>query len=196
VASSSQVNNLLFGHNIFKNNAGYIDATAVYIRARSVLGTGIYSSTPTGATPYCAGYHFESNVFQNNIGCTGVSGGPLIFECCDAGEPTDSVGRDSNAETRDLFGSAPAGWAAMSHSWANVPYSVYWNGWTYIQNMNANTYTGNSYIGNFGTHGRGIVSLQGSTRALMSSETYSGNGEMTAEVFAQYGTYGGKVVLT
>ena len=57
--------------NSFNQNAGYIDSNVIFIRARGKDTQVVGSLVPTNdANLYCVGYHFESNVFNNNFGCS------------------------------------------------------------------------------------------------------------------------------
>ena len=57
---------VIIAHNTFTRNAGYLDASAVFIRAR---GSAVTTTIPNPGSLFCAGYHFESNIFTENFGC-------------------------------------------------------------------------------------------------------------------------------
>jgi hypothetical protein len=54
---------LVIAFNTFTRNAGYLDASAIYVRARGRSGQSIYSSNPLYVPDqtyiFCVGYHFE-----------------------------------------------------------------------------------------------------------------------------------------
>ncbi len=80
---------VVIAHNIFTRNAGYFDATAVYIRARGVSGKPVLTTVPDPLNLFCVGYHFEGNTFTENIGCPRYGGALIKMECIDDG--TNSV---------------------------------------------------------------------------------------------------------
>lgn len=83
---------VVFGSNTFTKNAGYMDSNVIFIRAK---GTSVTTATPnTNSNLFCSGYHFESNVFTNNFGCSRIAGGVIRFECVDStASPADNSDR-------------------------------------------------------------------------------------------------------
>lgn len=77
----------MIGFNTFTRNAGYLDASTVYVRARGRSGASIYTTTPNDAGVFCVGYDIEGNTFTENIGCPRYVGATVKFECV---EYTDS----------------------------------------------------------------------------------------------------------
>jgi hypothetical protein len=86
----TNIRRAFFKDNVFTQNAGYMDASVIFIRARGPYeGGSVYSRIPvplanapssppspplgpdseTQTTYYCSGYHFEGNTFYRNIGC-------------------------------------------------------------------------------------------------------------------------------
>lgn len=49
---------VVIAFNTFTRNAGYIDASVIYIRARGQNGNSVYTTIPNDAGLFCAGYHF------------------------------------------------------------------------------------------------------------------------------------------
>jgi len=72
--------------NSFTFNAGYVDSSVVYIRARGPIGSNVYDVLPTDADAYCGGYLIQQNTFKNNIGCVKFAGGVIRMECVNNGE--------------------------------------------------------------------------------------------------------------
>ena len=56
--------------NTFTQNAGYIDATVLFIRARGGVSQDVYTLAPGNTNLFCTGYTFSRNTFTNNFGCS------------------------------------------------------------------------------------------------------------------------------
>jgi FAD synthase len=72
---------VIIAHNIFTRNAGYLDASAVFIRARGISGQSVTSTIPNVGSLFCAGYHFEGNTFTENLACPQYGGALIKMEC-------------------------------------------------------------------------------------------------------------------
>lgn len=93
---NSAIRRLLLKDNSFVRNSGYLEASAVYIRARGPTTTSVYTRIPSPTTSsysnyFCSGYLIDNNLFKNNIGCSLYSGGVLKFQCLDDSETTTSA---------------------------------------------------------------------------------------------------------
>lgn len=92
----SAIRRLLLKGNNFVRNSGYLEASAVYIRARGPSTTSVYTRIPSPSTSafanyFCSGYLIDNNLFKNNIGCTRYGGGVLKFQCLDNSETSSSA---------------------------------------------------------------------------------------------------------
>lgn len=72
---------VIIAHNTFTRNAGYLDASAVFIRARGISGQSVTSTIPNVGSLFCAGYHFEGNTFTENLACPQYGGALIKMEC-------------------------------------------------------------------------------------------------------------------
>ena len=72
---------VLIATNIFTKNAGYMEASVIYVRARTSPAQSTFTSIPSEGNLFCTGYHFEGNVFNYNFGCSESVGGVINFEC-------------------------------------------------------------------------------------------------------------------
>ena len=71
-------------NNTFTQNAAYLDASAVFVRARAKPSTPISSTVVTTADSlFCTGFLFHSNYFSHNGGCSNIVGAVFKFECMD-----------------------------------------------------------------------------------------------------------------
>lgn len=68
---------VIIAQNTFTQNAGFIDASVIYIRARATSVT----TTPNNGAVFCSGYHFDTNTFTNNFGCPYYGGAAVRLEC-------------------------------------------------------------------------------------------------------------------
>ena len=59
----ASVYRVLIAHNIFKYNAGYLDASVIYVRARGQVANSVYTTVPSPGSLFCTGYLFEANTF-------------------------------------------------------------------------------------------------------------------------------------
>ena len=84
---------VVIAFNTFTRNAGYLDASAIYIRARGISGQSIYNNLypPDSANIFCAGYHFEQNTFTENINCPRYGGALIKLECVDYSDSSSSA---------------------------------------------------------------------------------------------------------
>ena len=78
---------VIIAQNTFTQNAGFIDASVVYIRARAPSVT----ITPNDGSVFCAGYHFDTNTFTNNFGCPYYGGAAVRLECVDTADSSPYV---------------------------------------------------------------------------------------------------------
>ena len=77
---------VVIASNYFRANAGYLDNNVIYIRARGPSLGSIYTQIPAQGSVFCTGYHFESNTFYRNFGCSNFAGGLLNFECVESSQ--------------------------------------------------------------------------------------------------------------
>jgi hypothetical protein len=75
------ISHVLLAHNIFRRNSGYLDSTAIFLRARALNSINIDTEVPTSGNTFCTGYHFQENLFEQNVGCSKRAGALIKFEC-------------------------------------------------------------------------------------------------------------------
>lgn len=83
---SATLERALIVGNTFSFNAGYIDSSVIYIRARGPVGKDVYDVLGTSAEAFCGGYLIQQNTFKNNFGCVKYVGGVIRMECVNDGE--------------------------------------------------------------------------------------------------------------
>ena len=99
---TGNTNPVIIAHNSFTRNGGYIDGSAVYIRARGRSGINVYSTTPLDGSLFCVNYHFISNTFTENYVCPQYGGSLIRMECI---ELTDSSINKNDRITYSTFSS-------------------------------------------------------------------------------------------
>lgn len=181
---------MVIAHNTFLKNAGYLDSSVVYIRARGRNGASIFTTTPNDAGIFCVGYHFESNVFTENFGCPRYSGAVIKMECVEYGDTSAAMNDrithstlSSGMETN--YYSMPFAYTAVALS---ASYTYGGTTKTITGDMKKTTLVSNSYTRNSATGGSGIVDFQGVPRVLIESETFTNNGDSASNVITAYGS--------
>ncbi|TNV88247.1 hypothetical protein FGO68_gene13755 [Halteria grandinella] len=204
----TNVRRAFFYQNTFTQNSGYYESSVIFIRARGpveggsvytrvpydtgnanaptiTMGAGVDAETPTNY--YCSGYHFEDNLFQQNIGCTMQGGGVIKFECVDYGE-TSSLGNDKIIPT-SLTSAVLANYQKINHANHNTRYESVANqptvaGAAIPVDLNMVTFKSNEFNQNFGTGGLGLVDIKGAPRVQLLLEKYTKNGDSVKEAIA------------
>lgn len=54
---------VIIAHNKFTNNAGYLDSSVIYVRARGTSSGSVYTTIPSSGQLFCTGYLFQANTF-------------------------------------------------------------------------------------------------------------------------------------
>eukprot|EP00347_Sterkiella_histriomuscorum_P016469 403353061 len=176
---------VLIASNQFSMNAGYLDSNVIFIRARA---TSIYAQIPSSGNLFCTGYHFESNTFYRNFGCSNFAGGLINFEC------VETLQTDAFANGRYAFSTINQ--IITAPQYYNIDFTTHttntltssYNGISYITDLNKNEFLYNIYSQNYYTHDMGLINIKGSPRNFFMGETFIKNGEMAKEVTNLYGT--------
>lgn len=173
--------------NTFTRNAGYLDASVLYIRARGRSGVSIYSTAPTDANIFCVGYTIQENTFTENVGCPRYVGATVKVECVEYG---DSSSIRNDRITHSTL-SSTSGWYAIT-------------GYTYTTSAMANSYTysttktiagdykivtfkSNTFLRNSASNGHGLVDVKGVPRVVFDSDSYTNNGDAVSNTLNLYG---------
>ncbi|CDW82426.1 UNKNOWN [Stylonychia lemnae] len=170
-------NTFILGKNAFYQNFGYYDTNVVYIRARGVSNSDIYTTLPDNNNIFCGGYLIESNTFEQNNGCVFHSGGTLTLQCVNdlATQSTIndqySIGSIASMKSRYL-GSFTVATKVSPFNYNSYSYTVYMNQLTFQSNtITASTFTG----------GKALVDITSFPRIVLNSETYQKSGDASQE---------------
>lgn len=179
---------MVIAHNTFTKNAGYLDASAVYVRARGRNGVSVYSTTPDDANIFCVGYHFESNTFTENFGCPRRVGAVVKLECVDY---ADTSGVANDRITPSTL-TTPSSWSGMTFSYTSTPLSLSYTYGGVTKTVSGDykqvTFKSNTFTRNAASNGHGVVDLLGIPRVIINSENYKDNGDSIADVLTLYGS--------
>ena len=179
---------MFIGRNAFTQNAGYIDSNVIFIRARATAGQDPSYTLPSSNTNlYCMGYHFESNIFKNNFGCSQKAGGAIRFEC---------VKEDATMATNnDRYTMPTINLAIVENlcainteaAYTEVPMTINSVHYSYSGDLKKITFKNNVYDGNFYTNGKALVHLEGVLRVYFDGDTFTNNGDNTNEALTKFG---------
>ncbi|CDW79966.1 UNKNOWN [Stylonychia lemnae] len=179
---------VLIASNTFTLNAGYIDNSVLYIRARGPFGGSVYDMIPSYGNLFCTGYQIERNTFSKNFGCSNSVGGVIKFECVNFAQGQN--------EANDRYLMTQLNQATTAVSYKNIDFTTYidntqsttYNGINYLIDLNKNTFSQNKYTENYYSHSAGLINVIGSPRTHFEGENFMGNGEMAKEVTTLYGS--------
>lgn len=181
---------VVVAYNTFQQNAGYVDAGVIYVRARGRNGMSILTTNPDDTNYFCAGYHFEGNSFVENLSCPRSGGAIVKMECVDY-SATSSLAND-RITPGTLSSSRQSSWYAMGFTYTAAPLTA-----TYTYSGVSKTITGdmkqvtfrlNTFTANSATGKMGIVDLQTIPKVVFDTETYTNNGDSTSNSISTYGS--------
>lgn len=188
---------VVIGSNTFTQNAGYLDSNVIFIRARGDVAQTVTTTIPnSNANLFCTGYHFESNTFTNNFGCSQKAGGPIRFECVDYAA-TQSSNNDRYTLTTLGAGVLTSYCAVNAASvFTASTFTTSYNGITYTVDFKKINFKANTYTGNFYSAGNSLIHLEGAPRVFFDTETFTNNGDNCREAINKYKINSGSTILS
>ncbi|CDW78280.1 UNKNOWN [Stylonychia lemnae] len=171
-------NKILIALNQFKHNFGFSESTVIYINHRvGILYQVDLLMQNQIQDGFCSGFHLIQNNFLSNLGCPLYSGGLIRYQCL-----------ENNQDPININESYPL-------SMPNINLNLIEFDWIEKQNqtliyeeisleydLNMNSLQSNIYYGNYGTGGKGLISIYGSLRLQLDNEVFNKNGESCNEV--------------
>ncbi|CDW75732.1 UNKNOWN [Stylonychia lemnae] len=184
-------NKILIALNQFKLNFGFSESTVLYINHRveqlNHLELVMENQNQEG---FCSGFHLIKNNFEQNLGCPLYSGGLISYQCLEKNQPPLKVNDtySLNMPTINLD-EIEFDWVEKLHKT-----QVYQDN-LLEYDLNMNSLQSNIYQGNYGTGGKGLISIYGSLRLILNGEILIKNGESCDEILNSdqfrviFGTY-------
>jgi len=164
-------------NNTFSFNGAYIDGGAIFVRARGLSSSGLYSSTaPSNANYHCGGYLFQGNTFEYTISCPKRAGATLHFECVGNTDTpntpandryTSALNTDIPGGLQDLFKTASA------TTWVDDTHLITYESSVYTIYKNKLLFKGNTYRQNAASGGHSIVEVINAYRTFFEDDTYT-----------------------
>ncbi|CDW88758.1 UNKNOWN [Stylonychia lemnae] len=131
---------------------------------------------------YCSGFHLIQNTFEQNLGCPLYSGGLVRYQCLEKNQKPLQGNESYQTPTMPTMNLD-----LIEFEWIEKQINTLMYKDNLIEyDTSINSFKSNVYQENYGTGGKGLISIYASLRLIFADEIFNKNGESCDEILSSY----------